>query len=184
MPVSDQKNLSQMNHDPRLEAIVDRMLEKYDASVRRSISWPWVFRKMTEIRSDILVGPRQGALIAIAMVMIQISEATNSRVRAFRCKIEKIILDKVEDTVSKIGVILASGILDVGGMNVTLRQLSKTKHNKITADHSLAVFSQCKLKKILLDKLDDTMSKMGVILLDIGSRDEDCSQRKNMKKYS
>ncbi|CAH8279368.1 unnamed protein product [Arabidopsis lyrata] len=49
------------------------------------------------------------------MVMIQISEATNSRVRAFRCKIEKIILDKVEDTVSKIGVILASGILDVGG---------------------------------------------------------------------
>ncbi|KAG7537626.1 hypothetical protein ISN44_As13g014990 [Arabidopsis suecica] len=76
------------------------------------------------------------------MVMIQISEATNSRFRAFRCKIEKIILDKVEDTVSKIGVILASGILDVGGMNVTLRQLSKTKHNKITADHSLAVFSQ------------------------------------------
>ncbi|CAL9243239.1 unnamed protein product [Arabidopsis halleri] len=40
MPVSDQKNLSQMNHDPRLEAIVDRMLEKYDASVRRSINWP------------------------------------------------------------------------------------------------------------------------------------------------
>lgn len=33
MPVSDQKNLSQMNHDPRLEAIVDRMLEKYGMSM-------------------------------------------------------------------------------------------------------------------------------------------------------
>ncbi|KAG7533935.1 hypothetical protein ISN45_Aa08g015240 [Arabidopsis thaliana x Arabidopsis arenosa] len=92
------------------------------------------------------------------MVMIQISEATNSRVRAFRCKIEKIILDKVEDTVSKIGVILASGILDVGVFS----------HE--ASDSRVGAF-RCKLKKILLDKLDDTMSKMGVILLDIGSRD-------------
>lgn len=55
---------------------------------------------------------------------------------------EKIILDKHEDTMSKMGAILASGILDAGGRNVTIRLLSKTKHDKITAVVGLAVFSQ------------------------------------------
>ena len=43
---------------------------------------------------------------------------------------------------SKMGAILASGILDAGGRNVTIRLLSKTKHDKITAVVGLAVFSQ------------------------------------------
>lgn len=40
------------------------------------------------------------------------------------------------------GAILASGILDAGGRNVTIKLLSKTKHDKITAVVGLAVFSQ------------------------------------------
>jgi len=56
--------------------------------------------------------------------------------------LEKIILDKHEDTMSKMGAILASGILDAGGRNVTIKLLSKTKHDKITAVVGLAVFSQ------------------------------------------
>ena len=59
-----------------------------------------------------------------------------------RRQLEKIILDKHEDTMSKMGAILASGILDAGGRNVTIRLLSKTKHDKITAVVGLAVFSQ------------------------------------------
>lgn len=59
-----------------------------------------------------------------------------------RRQLEKIILDKHEDTMSKMGAILASGILDAGGRNVTIRLLSKTKHDKITAIVGLAVFSQ------------------------------------------
>jgi 26S proteasome regulatory subunit N2 len=43
---------------------------------------------------------------------------------------------------SKMGAILASGILDAGGRNVTIRLLSKTKHDKITAVVGLVVFSQ------------------------------------------
>jgi len=85
---------------------------------------------------------RQGALIAMAMVMVQVSEASDSRVGAFRRQLEKIILDKHEDTMSKMGAILASGILDAGGRNVTIKLLSKTKHDKITAVVGLAVFSQ------------------------------------------
>lgn len=55
---------------------------------------------------------------------------------------EKIILDKHEDTMSKMGAILASGILDAGGRNVTIKLLSRSKHDKITAVVGLAVFSQ------------------------------------------
>ncbi|KAJ7979655.1 26S proteasome non-ATPase regulatory subunit 1-like [Quillaja saponaria] len=85
------------------------------------------------LTSDVVDFVRQGALIAMAMVMIQISEANDSRVGTFRRQLEKIILDKHEDTMSKMGAILASGILDAGGRNVTIRLLSKTKHDKVTA---------------------------------------------------
>ncbi|KAK4783755.1 hypothetical protein SAY86_018123 [Trapa natans] len=94
------------------------------------------------LTSDVVDFVRQGALIAMAMVMVQISEANDSRVGAFRRQLEKIILDKHEDTMSKMGAILASGILDAGGRNVTIRLLSKTKHDKMTAVVGLAVFSQ------------------------------------------
>ncbi|EOA39573.1 hypothetical protein CARUB_v10008193mg [Capsella rubella] len=94
------------------------------------------------LTSDVVDFVRQGALIAMAMVMVQISEASDSRVGAFRRQLEKIILDKHEDTMSKMGAILASGILDAGGRNVTIRLLSKTKHDKVTAVIGLAVFSQ------------------------------------------
>ncbi|KAL6548530.1 26S proteasome non-ATPase regulatory subunit 1 A [Orobanche gracilis] len=94
------------------------------------------------LTSDVVDFVRQGALMAMAMVMIQISEASDSRVGTFRRQLEKIILDKHEDTMSKMGAILASGILDAGGRNVTIKLLSKTKHDKITAVVGLAVFSQ------------------------------------------
>ncbi|RWR87211.1 26S proteasome non-ATPase regulatory subunit 1 A-like protein [Cinnamomum micranthum f. kanehirae] len=67
------------------------------------------------LTSDVVDFVRQGALIAMAMH---------------------------EDTMSKMGAILASGILDAGGRNVTIKLLSKTKHDKITAVVGLAVFSQ------------------------------------------
>ncbi|OVA01608.1 Proteasome/cyclosome repeat [Macleaya cordata] len=94
------------------------------------------------LTSDVVDFVRQGALIAMAMVMVQTSEACDSRVGTFRRQLEKIILDKHEDTMSKMGAILASGILDAGGRNVTIKLLSKTKHDKVTAVVGLAVFSQ------------------------------------------
>lgn len=65
-----------------------------------------------------------------------------NHVLTIRRQLEKIIVDKHEDTMSKMGAILASGILDAGGRNVTIKLLSKSKHDKITAVVGLAVFSQ------------------------------------------
>uniref|UniRef100_A0ACD5UEP0 Uncharacterized protein n=1 Tax=Avena sativa TaxID=4498 RepID=A0ACD5UEP0_AVESA len=94
------------------------------------------------LTSDVVDFVRQGALIAMAMVMIQTNESFDSRVGTFRRQLEKIILDKHEDTMSKMGAILASGILDAGGRNVTIKLLSRNKHDKLTAVIGLAVFSQ------------------------------------------
>ncbi|XP_062226670.1 26S proteasome non-ATPase regulatory subunit 1 homolog A-like isoform X2 [Phragmites australis] len=94
------------------------------------------------LTSDVVDFVRQGALIAMAMVMIQTNESFDSRVGTFRRQLEKIILDKHEDAMSKMGAILASGILDAGGRNVTIKLLSRNKHDKLTAVVGLAVFSQ------------------------------------------
>ncbi|KAL5725582.1 26S proteasome non-ATPase regulatory subunit 1 A [Ranunculus cassubicifolius] len=85
---------------------------------------------------------RQGALIALAMVMIQTTENRNPRVGNFRRQLKDIIQNKHEETMSKMGAILATGILDAGGRNVTIKLLSKTKHDKMTAIVGLAVFTQ------------------------------------------
>lgn len=94
------------------------------------------------LTSDVVDFVRQGALISMAMVLIQTTEAREPRVGSFRRQLEKIILDKHEDTMSKMGAILASGILDAGGRNVTIALQSRTKHDRITAVVGMAVFSQ------------------------------------------
>ncbi|KAL5667409.1 hypothetical protein ACJX0J_019630, partial [Zea mays] len=94
------------------------------------------------LTSDVVDFVRQGALIAMAMVMIQTNESYDPRVGAFRRQLEKIILDKHEDTMSKMGAILASGILDAGGRNVGIRLKSRSKHDRLTAVVGLAVFTQ------------------------------------------
>ncbi|XP_078443197.1 26S proteasome non-ATPase regulatory subunit 1 homolog A-like [Wolffia australiana] len=94
------------------------------------------------LTSDVVDFVRQGALMAMAMVMIQQTEAYDVRVGLFRRQLEKIILDKHEDTMSKMGAIVAAGILDAGGRNVSIKLLSKNKYDCMTAIVGLAVFSQ------------------------------------------
>ncbi|KAJ7001589.1 hypothetical protein NC653_011869 [Populus alba x Populus x berolinensis] len=71
----------------------------------------------------------QGAFIALEMVMVQMNGASDSRGATFR-----------QGYMSKMEAILASGILNAGGRNVTTRLLSKTKHDKVAAVVGLAVF--------------------------------------------
>ncbi|XP_010474073.1 PREDICTED: 26S proteasome non-ATPase regulatory subunit 1 homolog A-like [Camelina sativa] len=95
------------------------------------------------LTSDVVDFVRQGAIVAMAMVMVQVSEASDSRVGEFRHQLDKILPEEIPDEMSTItGAFLASGILEAGGGNVTIRLLSKTKHDKVTAVVGLAIFSQ------------------------------------------
>ena len=53
-------------------------------------------------------------MVAAAMILIQQSEAMNSKVSFYRQHFAKIIGDKHEDTITKFGAILAQGIIDAG----------------------------------------------------------------------
>lgn len=85
---------------------------------------------------------RQGALLAIAMVVMQESEGRNPKVAGIRAKILKLISDKHTTTMTKMGAILAQGILDAGGRNVVISLQSHTGFTKMAAVVGLAVWAQ------------------------------------------
>ncbi|CAH0479966.1 unnamed protein product [Peronospora belbahrii] len=85
---------------------------------------------------------RQGALLALAMVIMQESEGRNTKVASVRAKILKLITDKHVTTMTKMGAILAQGILDAGGRNVVISLQSHTGFTKMAAVVGLAVWAQ------------------------------------------
>ena len=82
---------------------------------------------------------RQGALLAMALVMMQQPE---SRSGSFRKHVDKVINDKHEETMCKMGAILAAGILDGGGRNVTVTLRSGTGQFRLTSAVGLCTFLQ------------------------------------------
>ncbi|KAG3100482.1 26S proteasome non-ATPase regulatory subunit 1 A [Phytophthora idaei] len=85
---------------------------------------------------------RQGALLALAMVIMQESEGRNPKVAAIRAKILKLITDKHVTTMTKMGAILAQGILDAGGRNVVISLQSHSGFTNMAAVVGLAIWAQ------------------------------------------
>ena len=82
---------------------------------------------------------QQGALIATAFVRIQQSE---KQLEPFRKKVLGHIQDSHETTMCKMGAIMAQGILDAGGRNVTVGLRSKTGRPRMTSVLGMMVFTQ------------------------------------------
>lgn len=85
---------------------------------------------------------RQGALIASAMILIQHTDQTCSKVTFFRQLYAEVISNKHEDVMAKYGAILAQGIIDAGGRNCTLSLQSRTGHTNLQAVVGMLVFTQ------------------------------------------
>ena len=85
---------------------------------------------------------RRAALIASAMIMIQHTEVTCPKVKEFRAMYAKIIADKHEDVMVKLGAIFAQGIIDAGGRNVTVSLQSRTGHTNMMAVVGMLIFTQ------------------------------------------
>ena len=83
---------------------------------------------------------RQGAHIATALLLLQQPEG--ARVGPFRRQLDKVIADKHEDALAKMGAILAAGILDAGGRNATLALRSHSGAWRSSAFLGLALFVQ------------------------------------------
>jgi len=86
---------------------------------------------------------RQGAMIAMAMVLIQESETgEKDKLKAFREKMLETVPDKHQPTMAKMGAILATGILNAGGRNVTIALASNAGFKRMTAVVGMAMFLQ------------------------------------------
>ncbi|CAH8821235.1 unnamed protein product [Trichobilharzia szidati] len=83
---------------------------------------------------------RQGALIANAMVLIQQNAVTCPKSVDFRQKLLKIIGDRHEDLLAKFGAIIACGILDAGGCNMTISLQTRTGNANMAAAVGLLIF--------------------------------------------
>jgi 26S proteasome regulatory subunit N2 len=85
---------------------------------------------------------RQGAHIALAMILVEQNESMNPKVGMIRKQFTKIISDRHEDAMAKFGAALALGIIDAGGRNCTIGLQTQTGNLNMSAIVGMAVFTQ------------------------------------------
>ncbi len=85
---------------------------------------------------------RQGALIALSMIMIQQNEAMNPKVGTIRKTLQKAIGDRHEDAMTKFGSAISLGIIDAGGRNCTISLQTQTGNLNMAGVVGMAVFTQ------------------------------------------
>lgn len=85
---------------------------------------------------------RQGALIALGMILVQQSEAASPASVSTRAMYNKIIGDKHEDPMARFGAALGQGLIDAGGRNVTINLQSCAGSRNMNAIIGMALFCQ------------------------------------------
>merc|ERR1740124_1855787 len=88
--------------------------------------------------SDMTDFVRQGALLGTAMIYMQQSDSCSNgrggkKIKAFREKLVSTVSDKHQTTLTKMGAILATGLIDAGGRNCSLDLGSKNGFTKMTS---------------------------------------------------
>lgn len=86
---------------------------------------------------------RQGAMIALAMILIQQNEKLFPKSKTISQSFAKVISSKHEDAMAKFGASVSQGIIDAGGRNVTISlEHSQTGNLNMKAVVGLSVFVQ------------------------------------------
>ena len=85
---------------------------------------------------------RQGALIALSMIMVQQNEVMNPKVGTIRKTLQKAIGDRHEDAMTKFGSAVSLGIIDAGGRNCTISLQTQTGNLNMAGIVGMAVFTQ------------------------------------------
>ncbi|KZO96227.1 putative RPN2-26S proteasome regulatory subunit [Calocera viscosa TUFC12733] len=85
---------------------------------------------------------RQGAMISLAMILVQRTAAHSPAVTSTRALYAKVIADKHEDPMARFGATLAQGLIDAGGRNVTISLQSRAGGANMSAIVGMALFTQ------------------------------------------
>ena len=97
---------------------------------------------MTKDATDFV---RQGAMLALSLVLVQETEVRQPKLKTVRGIFETAVKDKHEDVMAKFGAIIATSILDAGGRNVTISMSTKSGNRKMSAVVGMVVFMQLSL---------------------------------------
>ena len=85
---------------------------------------------------------RQGAFIALGMILVQQSEVSSPSMASTRALYHKIIGDKHEDPVARFGATLGQGLIDAGGRNATINLQSRAGSRNTSAIVGMVLFCQ------------------------------------------
>ncbi|KAG6078844.1 hypothetical protein E4U30_000946 [Claviceps sp. LM220 group G6] len=85
---------------------------------------------------------RQGALIALSMILIQQNDVMNPKVPSVRKNLRRVVGDRHEDAMTKFGAALGLGIIDAGGRNCTIGLQTQTGNLNMAGIVGMAVFTQ------------------------------------------
>mmetsp|Transcript_12057 Transcript_12057/g.28050 ORF Transcript_12057/g.28050 Transcript_12057/m.28050 type:complete len:305 (+) Transcript_12057:194-1108(+) len=96
---------------------------------------------LSAMHDDTVDFVRQGALISSALVLMQQPDVFPA-IKPFREKIAGILKEKHPSTMTKMGAVLAHGLLDAGGRNVTLSLSSRAGFTKASAVVGVALWAQ------------------------------------------
>ena len=96
---------------------------------------------LASMHDDTVDFVRQGALISSALVLMQQPDVFPA-IKPFREKIAGILKEKHPSTMTKMGAVLAHGLLDAGGRNVTLSLSSRAGFTKASAVVGVALWAQ------------------------------------------
>jgi 26S proteasome regulatory subunit N2 len=86
---------------------------------------------------------RQGALLASSMLLMQQNPETNAKAAALRAKLAAVVADgKHASTMTRMGAILGTGVLDAGGRNVCIELMSRSGFPKPPAMVGMLLWCQ------------------------------------------
>lgn len=86
---------------------------------------------------------RQGALMGTALIYMQQSDTSNGRkIKFFRERLASIISEKHQSTLTKMGAILSTGIIDSGGRNCSVTLGSRNGFTQMTSAVGMVMWLQ------------------------------------------
>ncbi|PFH50780.1 hypothetical protein AMATHDRAFT_60431 [Amanita thiersii Skay4041] len=85
---------------------------------------------------------RQGAFIALGMVLVQQSEALSPSMANIQSSYTKVVSDKHEDPLARFGAAVGQGLIDAGGRNVTISLQSRAGSKNTSAIVGMVMFCQ------------------------------------------
>lgn len=136
----------------RLPEILDLLADSYNPHTRYGVALALgigcagtgmasTLAILTKLSNDNTAFVRQGALIAMSLIFIQVSENKEPKVGKINKLYDKIIKNRHEEVLAKMGAILSTGILNAGGRNATISLQSRAGNNKMASIIGLALFT-------------------------------------------